>query len=57
MEMQLGLRAVVTPATGNCFAMSIVQAAMDANLDDPGRSLEHLTAYLKRGIYRSYTAL
>lgn len=55
MEHQLGLRSVVTPATGNCLAMAIAQAAVDATLDDPDRSLELLTACLKRGI--KYTGL
>ena len=50
LEQQLGLRSAVTPATGNCLAMAISQAAVDVNLDDPGRTLECLTACLKRGI-------
>uniref|UniRef100_M4BFA4 Uncharacterized protein n=1 Tax=Hyaloperonospora arabidopsidis (strain Emoy2) TaxID=559515 RepID=M4BFA4_HYAAE len=50
MEQQLGLRLAVKTSTGNCLAVAIAQATMDADLDDPGRSLELLTACLKRGI-------
>ena len=50
LEQQLELRSAVTPATGNCMAMAISQEAVDANLDDPGRTIECLTSCLKRGI-------
>ena len=50
MASQVGLHQVITPATGNCLAMAIAQAATDAALDGPDRHLGLLTASLKREI-------
>lgn len=55
LENQIGVRSVVTPATGNCLAMSIAQAVADANLEAPDHTLELVTASIKRGI--KYTGL
>ena len=44
---------MVTLATGICLAMAVAQAAVDANLKTPDRSLELLTASIKYGIKNS----
>ncbi|CAI5705830.1 unnamed protein product [Peronospora effusa] len=45
----LGLREVVTPASGNCLAMAVVQGATGADLAEPTSKLKQLTATLKLG--------
>ena len=46
----LGLREVVTPATGNCMAMAAAQAYVDADMHVNSNALERITASIKRGI-------
>ena len=46
----LGLREVVTPATGNCMAMAVAQAYVDASMLGESDAFERLTASVKRGI-------
>uniref|UniRef100_M4BZD0 Uncharacterized protein n=1 Tax=Hyaloperonospora arabidopsidis (strain Emoy2) TaxID=559515 RepID=M4BZD0_HYAAE len=53
LGQQLGIRTVVTPATGNCLAMAIVQAAADSDLNGSDLALDRLTASLKRGVKHS----
>lgn len=55
VEAMLGIREVTTPATGNCMAMAVAQAAVDATLEGPDSALKSLTASIKRGI--KYTGL
>uniref|UniRef100_A0AAV1URV5 Uncharacterized protein n=1 Tax=Peronospora matthiolae TaxID=2874970 RepID=A0AAV1URV5_9STRA len=55
IERQLGVRSVVTLATGNCPAMAITQAVADAKLEAPDRALMMVTASIERGI--KYTGL
>ncbi|KAE9357445.1 hypothetical protein PR003_g1800 [Phytophthora rubi] len=50
IEKRLGLRQVVTPASGNCMAMALVQAVADQDLATSKQQLEGLTAIIKRGI-------
>ncbi|KAG3205948.1 hypothetical protein PC128_g1088 [Phytophthora cactorum] len=50
IEHQLGVREIATPDTGNCLAMAVAQAAVNATLDGPSSALEPLTASVKRGI-------
>ncbi|RQM17332.1 hypothetical protein DD237_001114 [Peronospora effusa] len=47
---QLQLRAVTTPATGNCMAMAIVQALCYTDLAAQDTQLAAATGSLKRGI-------
>ncbi|KAE9338152.1 hypothetical protein PR003_g11649 [Phytophthora rubi] len=46
----LGIGEVTTPVTGNCMAMAVAQAAVDATLEGPDSALKSLTASIKRGI-------
>ncbi|CAH0517572.1 unnamed protein product [Peronospora belbahrii] len=46
----LGLRKVVTSASGNCLAIAIVQGATGKYLAEPTSKLGQLTATLKTGI-------
>ena len=46
----LGMREVVTPASGNCLAMAIVQGATGQDLAEQTSKLGQLTATLKTGI-------
>ena len=46
----LGLREVVTPATGNCMEMTVAQAYADADMHGESDAFERLTASVKRGI-------
>ena len=46
----LGLGKVVTPATGNCMAMAVAQAYVDASMLGESDAFERLTASVKRGI-------
>lgn len=50
IEEQLALRAVTTPATGNCMAMAIVQALADHDLASADDILHAATSSLKLGI-------
>uniref|UniRef100_A0AAV1UFV4 Uncharacterized protein n=1 Tax=Peronospora matthiolae TaxID=2874970 RepID=A0AAV1UFV4_9STRA len=46
----LGLREVVTPATGNCMAMAVAQAYADADMYGESDAFERLMASAKRDI-------
>ena len=46
----LGLREVVTPVTGNCLAMAVVQGVTGKDLAEPTSPLEQLTKIFKTGI-------
>ncbi|CAH0516254.1 unnamed protein product [Peronospora belbahrii] len=52
----LGLREVATPASGNCFAMAIVQGATNKDLAEPTSKLKQLTATLKTGVKEDYAS-
>ena len=50
IERDLGLRPVITPATGNCLAMANAQAVADHDLVALDTILENSTGCIKRGI-------
>ncbi|KAE9122518.1 hypothetical protein PF010_g6723 [Phytophthora fragariae] len=50
IEMQLGLRPVTTPSSGNCMAMAIAQAVADHSLAAFDTQLEKITGSIKSGI-------
>uniref|UniRef100_A0AAV1U1M4 Uncharacterized protein n=1 Tax=Peronospora matthiolae TaxID=2874970 RepID=A0AAV1U1M4_9STRA len=46
----LGLWEVVTPATGNCAAITVAQAYVDTDMHGESDAFERNTASVKRGI-------